>query len=90
MKVRTYEENLEEVLRTGAGRRFLAQFITSGLQDSHLGHTPEETAFNLGVSSVARDMDRRLRVCNPDAWLLMHREMLEADKDEDTEVPRDA
>ena len=76
------EDDLDEVLRNGAGRRFLAMLVTSGLQDTHLGRTPEETAYNLGVSSVARDLDRRLRARNPDAWLLMHRELITNEEDQ--------
>jgi len=89
MKRRTPDEDLDDVLRSGAGRRFLARLIRDSLQDTTLGRSPEETAYNLGMASVGRTLDGRLRAINAEAWLLMQREMVEEDS-EDAETPHDA
>lgn len=89
MRKRTPDEDLDEVLRSGAGRRFLARLISDGLCDTGIADTPERTAFNLGLASASRTLDRRLRAINPDAWLLMHSEMLKEEADDETEVRHD-
>jgi len=46
---------------------------------SDVSYQAESSAmyYNQGLAHVARDLDRRIRDINPEAWLIMHREMLE-------------
>lgn len=69
------EDDLDATIRNGAGRRCLAALVKEGMVDSPLGRNPEETAFNLGALQTARNLDRRLRAINFQAWALMHKEM---------------
>ena len=90
MAKRTLDDDLDEVLRLGYGRRVLASIVREGMVDCPLGATPQETAFNLGMQQAARNLDRRLRAINGDAWLIMHKEILTAEEDEDKVMPHDA
>jgi hypothetical protein len=76
------ERDLDEVLRSGAGRRVMARIVRSGLDSPPFCSDPVTMGYNAGMQQIARDLDRWLKAVNLDAWLLMHREIAQAEEDD--------
>jgi hypothetical protein len=85
----TLEEDLDVLIRLGAGRRVLAWLTDRGRVVVPLCDTPEKTAYQLGEIHVAKELDSILRSVNPDAWLTMQREILEGLYEPKSTIPRD-
>jgi hypothetical protein len=85
----TLADDLDTVIRLGAGRRVLAWLTERGQVIVPLGATPEQTAYSLGEIHSAKELDARLRDINLDAWLLMQREIAEGLYEPKSTVPRD-
>lgn len=81
----TFESDLDRVMDMGFGRRVLREIITMGMCDVPFSKDPLEMAYKLGQLHTAQDLDRRIRDISGDKWLLMHREMMALDEDEDKE-----
>lgn len=80
-KLPTFEDDLDQIMRTGFGRRFLARYVASGMVDTAFNADTNATYFNLGLASKARQLDEAMRQVNPDCWLLMHRELIDLERD---------
>jgi hypothetical protein len=73
------DDDLDQVLRSGAGRRFIMDLISCIQGPISLQSGSEATAYQLGYANFAREIDERCKKVNLQCWLLMHREANETD-----------
>ena len=82
----TYEADLDRVMDLGFGRRVLREMIAMGMVDAPFSKDPLEMAYNLGMRQASIDLDRKLKEISGDKWLLMQREQMSLEEDEDKET----
>ena len=70
------DQDLDQTVRLGHGRRVLAFLVQKGMGAAPLGATPEQTAYSLGLRQAAVELDQWIKSVNPEVWLVMQREML--------------
>lgn len=73
-KAPTPDDDLDRVMDSVHGRRFIMDFIASGLAAD--GFAPDQLvlAYNAGKREMARDLEARLKSVCYDKWQLMQRE----------------
>lgn len=81
----TFEADLDRVMDLGFGRRVLREMIAIGMVDAPFSKDPLEMAYNLGLRQCAVDLDRKLKAISGDKWLLMQREQMSLEEDEEKE-----
>jgi hypothetical protein len=72
-KLPTPDDDLDRVMDTAFGRRFVMDFITDGLASDGFGDHGT-LAYNAGKREMARALEVRLKSVCYDKWQLMQRE----------------
>jgi hypothetical protein len=70
----TPDDDLDRVMDAAFGRRFIMDFIVSGLDSDGFSSDPLVLAYNAGKRELARDLERRCKTVCYDKWQLMQRE----------------
>lgn len=69
-------------MRLGYGRRLLANIVKMGESQSLFNQDPVLMAYQLGLAQTAKDLNTKMRDVNGEAWLIMQREMLSEESDD--------
>lgn len=80
MKIPTPDEDLDGIMRTAAGRRFIRALIKDGSHDG-FSSDPLVLAYDAGARSVGNALNLRCQKVCARKWLLMMQEELALDED---------
>lgn len=70
----TPDDDLDRLMDMVFGRRFVMDFIASGLAADGFSSDPLVLAYNAGKREMARDLESRVKSVCYDKWQLMQRE----------------
>ncbi len=84
------DDDLDRVMDTGYGRRFLNDLIRQYTINDPFSSDALIMAHNLGMRQMASDLEARIRKVSAEKWMLLQREAMNLDEDEDKEQPEDA
>lgn len=80
----TFADDIDQVMRLGYGRRMLGRIVAMGAVENAYSSNPQDTAYNLGLVETSRKLDALMREVNPEAWLILQREMISEETDGDS------
>ena len=83
------DDDLDRTMDYGFARRVLASIVADSVCKNPFSSDPLVMAHELGRTQFGRELDDRIRRICPEKWLIMQRELLNTDEDDDKEPPRD-
>lgn len=78
----TFADDLDQVMRLGYGRRMLGRIVAMGAVESVYSSNPHDMFYNLGLVETSKKLNALMREVNPEAWLILQREMISDESDE--------
>ena len=79
----TFADDLDQVMRLGYGRRMLGRIVNMGAVENVYSSNPQDTAYNLGLVETSKKLNLLMREVNPEAWLILQREMISDETESD-------